>query len=165
MLPVTPDFIECIKRTAFAGDDVIGALGPDEGLRLGVVLQQVIVDRLFEVIDAAIAPAADPLCGDLRKEAFHEVHPGRAGGREMQLEARVPRKPGFHLGRLVSGVVVENQVDVARFLHGPVDTAEEGQELPGAVAWHAFPDDQARLHVQRGEECSGAVALVPAFPK
>ena len=106
MLPVSPDFIERIKRAAFAGDDVVGSFAPDEGLRLGVVLQQVIVDRFFEVIDAAIAPAADALCGDLGEEAFDEVHPGRACRREVQLEAGMFLQPGHHLGRLVGGVVV-----------------------------------------------------------
>ena len=160
MLPISPDLVERIERAALAGEDVLGALAPDEGLRLGVVLQQVVVDRALEVVDAGVASAADALCGDLGEEALDEVHPGRACGREVQLETGVLFQPGPHLGRLVGGVVIENQVDVARFLHGPVDAAQETQELPGAVAWHAFPDDQARFDVQRGEERGGAMALV-----
>src|SRR6056297_1512702 len=140
------------KPMTLAGKDVFGGLAPDEGLRLGVVLQQVVVDRAFEIVDAGVAAAADALCRDLGEEAFDEVQPGRACGREMQFEAWVFLQPRPHLGRLVGGVVVENQMDVARFLHGPVDPAEEGQELSGAVAGHAVADDQARFDVQRGEE-------------
>ena len=160
MLPISPDLVERVECAALAREDVFGSLAPDEGLRLGVVLQQVVVDLVLEIVDAGVAAAADALCGDLGEEALDEVHPGRAGGREMQLEAGMLLQPGLHLGRLVGRVVVKNQMDVAGFLHGPVDAAQKAQELPGAVAWHAFPDDQARLDVQRGEECGGAVALV-----
>ncbi len=89
MLPVSPDLIESIKRAAFAGDYVFGGLAPDEGLWFGVVLHEVVVDRALEVVDAGIAAPSDALCGDLGEEALDEVQPGRAGGREMQLEAGV----------------------------------------------------------------------------
>ena len=160
LLPISPDLVERIECAALAGEDVLGGLAPDEGLRLCVVHQQIVVDRVLEVVDAGIAAAANALCGDLGEEALHEVHPGRAGGREMQFEARVFLQPGLHIGRLVGGVVVEDQVDVVGLLHGPVDAAQETQELLGAVTRHAFPDDQARLDVQRGEERGGSVALV-----
>lgn len=78
----------------------------------------------------------------------------------MQLEAGMLVQPGLHLGRLMGGVVVENQMDVARFLHGPIDPAQKAQELLGTVAGHAVADDQARLDVQRGGERGGAMALV-----
>lgn len=44
--------------------------------------------------------------------------------------------------------------------YGPVNATQETQELPGAVAGHAFPDDQSRLDVQSGEECGGSMARV-----
>ena len=100
--------IELIERAALAGEDVLGGFAPDEGLRLGVVLPQVVVDHGLELIDAGVAASADALCGDLGEEAFDQVHPGRAGSREMQLEAGMLFQPGLHLGRLVGGVVVEN---------------------------------------------------------
>lgn len=58
------------------------------------------------------------------------------------------------------GVVVENQMYVARFRHGPVDAAQKAGELSGAVAWHTFLDEQARFDVQRGEERGCVMALV-----
>jgi len=160
LLPISPDLVERIECAALAGNDVLGGLAPDEGLRLGVVLQQVVVDRAFEIVDAGVAATSNALCRDLGEEALHEVHPGRAGGREMQLETGMLFQPGLHLGRLVGGVVVEDQVDVAGFFHGPVDAAQETQELLGTVTRHAFPDYEARLDVQRGEERGGAIALV-----
>ena len=52
MLPVSPDLVERVECAALAGKDVIGGLAPDEGLRLGVVHEQVVVDRAFEIVDA-----------------------------------------------------------------------------------------------------------------
>ncbi len=46
-----------------------------------------------------------------------------------KLEACTFLQPGPHLGRHIGCVVVENQMDVAGFLHRPLDAAEEGQEL------------------------------------
>ena len=45
MLPISPDFIESVQGTAFPFEDVLGGLGPDERLRLGVVLHEVVIDR------------------------------------------------------------------------------------------------------------------------
>jgi hypothetical protein len=56
MLPVSRHFTQFIKRTSFAGDDVFSCLAPDGGLRLGVVLQQVVIDQLLKVIEGWTAP-------------------------------------------------------------------------------------------------------------
>jgi len=50
LLPISSDFIECIKGAAFAGDDVLGGLAPDEGLWIGIVLQEVVVDLVLEIV-------------------------------------------------------------------------------------------------------------------
>lgn len=71
-----------------------------KGLRLGVVLHEVVVNRPFEVIDAGVAATADALCSDLSEEALHQVQPGRAGGRELQLEAGMLLQPSLNLGVL-----------------------------------------------------------------
>lgn len=160
MLPISPDFIEGIKGAALAGDDVFGGLAPDKGLWLGVVLQKVVVDGVLEIGDAGVTAPSDALRGDLCKEALYQVQLRCAGGREVQVETRVFFQPGPHLGRLVGGVVVEHDVDVAGSLHRPVDPAEEAQELLCAVARHAVADDQTRLHVERREQGGGAMAPV-----
>lgn len=59
MLPVVSDFIESVQSAPFSGNDVLGGLGPGEGLRLGVVLHQVVVDGGLQVADAGVAAAAD----------------------------------------------------------------------------------------------------------
>jgi len=68
MLPISPDLIEGIKRSAFAGDDVFGGLAPHEGLRLGVVLHEVVVDCILKIVDAGVTaftsarPAVSEVC-------------------------------------------------------------------------------------------------------
>ena len=58
-----------------------------------------------------------------------DVQPRRAGRCEMQLEARVFLQPGLDCGRLVRGVVVEDEVYVAGLFHRPVNAAQEAQEF------------------------------------
>lgn len=82
MLPISPDFIDGTKCAAFAGDDVIGSLAPDKGLRLCIVQQKVVVDGALEIVDAGVTATSDALRGDLGEEALDQVQPGRAGGRE-----------------------------------------------------------------------------------
>lgn len=56
--------------------------------------------------------ATNALVGDLGEGALDEVEPRRRCRREVELNPRMPVEPGFDLGRLVSGVVVEHQVQV-----------------------------------------------------
>lgn len=46
---------------------------------------------LLQIVDAGVAASADTFCRDLDEDALDEVHPRRAGGREMQLETPIPR--------------------------------------------------------------------------
>ena len=89
MLPFSLDLVERIEHAALAGEDVLGAFAPDERLRLGFVLCQIVVDLALEIVDAGVASAADALCSDFGKDAFDEVDSRRACGREVQLEPGV----------------------------------------------------------------------------
>jgi hypothetical protein len=160
LLPWSTDFIEFVQCASFTGEDVVSRFGPGEGLWLRVVLGQVVVDGDLQFVDAGVTAPADALGRDFGKEAFDQVEPGRAGRREVQLEARVLRQPGLDLGRLVGGVVVEHEMHVARLEDSAVDAAQKAQELPGPVARQAFADDHARLHIECCEQRGRAVALV-----
>lgn len=80
LLPISPDMVEC---STLPGEDILGGFAPDQGLRLGVVLLQVVADRVLEIGDVGMAAAADSLCDDLDEESLDQFHPGCAGGREM----------------------------------------------------------------------------------
>jgi hypothetical protein len=61
---------------------------------------------------------------------------------------------------LVGGIIVEDDMDrpIGRDL--ALDGIEEANEFEMAVALHAAPDHGAVEHAERGEQGSGAVALV-----
>lgn len=89
------------------------------------MLQQVVVDRGLQVIDAGVTAAPDAFGRDLGEEPFDHVQSRGAGRREMQLEAWVFVRLGADLGGFVSGVVVEHEMHLARLRHGPVDPAQK----------------------------------------
>jgi hypothetical protein len=68
---------ELFEGAAFLGKDFDGALGPHVRLGAGVVVQQVVLDRLFQLGDAGERAAPDALAGDLGEETLDEVQPDR----------------------------------------------------------------------------------------
>ena len=54
-----------------------------------------------------------PLLSVVAEEALHHIEPGCACRGEVQMKAQVPGQPSLHLGVLVRGVVVQNQMDLA----------------------------------------------------
>ena len=74
---------------AFDGsEDVIGGLGPFEGLGIGVVMTDEVHNVGAQSLDAAIDAAPDLLVGDEREEALDLIEPGGAGRREVDMPAR-----------------------------------------------------------------------------
>ena len=69
-------------------------------------------------------------------------------------------QPRFDLWRLVGGVVVEHQMHVARLENGAINATQIAQKFLRAVAWQAFADDHAGLHIERCEQRGRAVALL-----
>src|SRR5674536_395989 len=87
----------------------------------------------------------------------------------MQVEARVFGEPGGHVGVLVGGVVVQDQMHGQAGGDLPVDAPEELEELLVPMVGQALADDDTGEHVQRGEQGGRAVAfvvvvMVPARP-
>ena len=72
----------------------------------------------FKLGYALEGAAADAVSGDLGKEALDHVEPGRRGGREVQVEARMCLEPAFHSRGLMRGIVVDDEVKV-EILGGP----------------------------------------------
>lgn len=73
--------------------DISGTGGPDERLGALVVVIDVVSDSRDEIFDIAKDAAAQPVLCQIPKEALHHVQPGRAGGREVHVETRVPVEP------------------------------------------------------------------------
>ena len=106
-------------------EDGISALGPDERLGLGIVGLNESGDVGLEVLDTAMDAALDLLVGEQREPAFDLIKPGGAGRCEVQVTARVAGEPGLDRRRLVSGVIVEHQMDVEIGRHRLLDLRQE----------------------------------------
>lgn len=106
-------------------DDGVGGRCPAEGLRVGVVGVEIGADGLVQFDDGAEDAALQPPLGQRGEQALDGVDPGRAGGREMDMEARMAGEPSLHGLGLVGGVVVEDQVQVEFGRGLLVDQAEE----------------------------------------
>jgi len=141
-------------------DDLVWVGGPDEGPGVDVCLGEEAVDGGLEVDDGSEDATFEAPAGELGKIAFDGVEPARRGRCEMEDEAGMATEPGVHLGMLVGGVVVEDDVDNLAGGDLGLDEVEEAYELLVAVALHAAADDLAVEHVQRGEQGGGAMALV-----
>ena len=124
------------------------------------MLLEVITDRLFEFGDAGEGAAPDALHRDLGEEALDEVEPRSASRREVEMEARMFREPGLHLGRLVRSVVIEHEMDVEWRSHAAVDPTQEADELLRAMPGLALADYAAGARIEGGEQRGRAVPLV-----
>src|SRR5262245_33549917 len=69
-------------------------------------------------------------------------------------------EPGPDLWVLVGGVIVEDHVHQLAGRHLGLDRIQKADEFLMPMALHAAADDLAVEHVEGGEQCGGAVALV-----
>ena len=82
-------------------------------------------------------------------------------GVKLRRWKRVCFEPAFDGGRLMRGIVVDDEVKVETLSDLLVNQLEKAQKLPVPMAWHACPDDLAVLqHVERCKQRRGAVTLV-----
>jgi hypothetical protein len=81
--------------------------------------------------------------------AANTVTPG-----EMEGDSRVAREPRDHLGMLVGGIVVEDDVDGLLRRNSFLNGVEEADELLVTMALHASADHLAFQHVEGGEHAN-----------
>jgi HEAT repeat protein len=141
-----------------AGEDLVGVLGPGEGLGVVVPVVYEGADGGGEFLDGGEGAAADGLAGDDREEAFHEVDPRASGRREVQGDPLVlrPGEPCADLSVLMGGVVVTHDVQVLAGAGGG-DLVEEFEEFLVAVAGVAGIGYLAGGGVERGEQAGHSV--------
>src|SRR5215207_1146281 len=142
------------------GDDLGGVCGPEEGLRVMVGLLEIAVDGGLEVDDRSEPAALQASLGQGGEEGLDRVEPRARGRREVEGDARVAGEPGDHLGLLMGGVVVEDDVDELAGRDRRLDGVEEADNLLMPVALHAASEHGAVQDIEGGEQCGGAVALV-----
>ena len=114
-------------------------------------------DQLLHALERA---ATNPLVGDLAKPTLNQVQPGTARGDEVNVKPLVPFRPGFHLGMLMGGVVVHDQVKLAIGRRLLVDQLQELDPLLVAMVRHALADQPSLGQLDRREQRRRAVPLV-----
>ena len=141
-------------------DDGVGIGGPDEGLRVLVILVEETIDSGLKVDDAREDAALEPPLRQRGEEALDGVDPRGRRWREMEVKPGVPLQPGAHRRMLVRHIVVDDQMQLAPGGDLAVDAVEKADELLMPVACHALADHLALQHVESGEKRRGAMPLV-----
>src|SRR5439155_22841987 len=85
-------------------------------------------------------------------QPLHEVHPGAAGRREVDMEPGMPHQPAVNQRGLMPAGVVDDEVEVQVRRDRGVNRHQEASKFSGAVALMELADNFATLGVQRGEE-------------
>src|SRR5215471_17681362 len=151
------DFGEVVSERV---QDLVGGFGPGERPGIFVPGSDPVPDVVLQGLHGGVDAAADQLVGEQAEPAFDLVHPGRAGGGEVDVEPGAAGQPGLDLGRVVGGVVIADEVHVKLCGHGLVDGGQELAELDGAVPAVQLGDDRAVGDVERGEQAGDAVPQV-----
>src|SRR6202035_5238977 len=142
------------------GDDFVRVGGPCEGLWHLVSLGEEAVDGGLQIDDGSEDATLQSPLGQLGEVTLYGVEPGARCRREVEDEALMPREPGPHLGMLMGGVIVEDDVNVLSSRNLRFDGVEEADELLVPVALHVTADDGAVEHVEGGKQGRSAVPFV-----
>src|SRR5690606_37283898 len=101
---------------------------------MGIMSIDKLTDSLAQFLHATEDSSVEGTTLEACKPTLNGVQPRGARGREVQLHAGVLGKPGFDLGGLVRGTVVEDDMQVQCRGRRLVDLAHEVEELTGSVA-------------------------------
>jgi len=106
----------------------LGGGRPHEGLRRLIVHPDVFRNGCDELGDALEDAPANSLRGEFPEPPLDEIHPGRAGRGEVQVEPRVLGQPALYVRMRVRAVVVHDQVQVAIGRSRAIELSEERPE-------------------------------------
>ena len=88
-----------------------GAFGfPHVALGRELTRGEIGLHRADEFAHRSKAGFSNDILGQIAEKTFHEIHPGTARGGEVEVEAGMGRKPFFHFGVLVRGVIVDDEM-------------------------------------------------------
>lgn len=140
--------------------DLLCSFGPHKGCGMRIALGDVRVNRRNQLRDTAKDSATNLLGCQVAKDAFHQVEPRTAGGREMHVDARVAHQPPLDRGVFVCGIVVSDQMQGLARGDLAINQTQERQPFLVPMARPAGGDDRAFGNIQGGKERGGAMALV-----
>ena len=116
-----------------------------------------VIDFRGLVLDAPEGAPPNRLLDDDVEPDLDLVQSGGAGRRQMDIEARMRGQPAPDPGVLVSGVVVDDQMDIQVLRDVRNEMFQEIEILLVAMPLLAFCEDLAGSDFQRGKEGQGAV--------
>ena len=93
----------------------------------------ILIDCGFEFVDGSDGEASELARGQLAKEPFDQIQPGRGRRGEMKMDARMPPQPRLDFRRLMSGIVVENHVDAQALCDPALQLGHELEKLIAAM--------------------------------
>src|SRR5207245_1398960 len=134
--------------------------GPEERFWFSVVMVDVLLDGGFELGHILEDTASDAVGSDAAEEALDLVEPRRRCRGEVHVEAWMPLKPSLHLGVLVCGIVVGDQMQVQPLWGIAVDGAQEFKPFLVAMALHALPNDASGGDIEGGKKRRRSIAFV-----
>ena len=143
-----------------SGDDFVWVLGPGEGFWVCVGVVEEAVDGIFEFPQGSEHTVLETLLRELGKEAFDSVEPGSGCRGEVEDKPPMFFEPLHDVGMLVSGIVVDDDMDRLFLGHSGFDDVEKADELLMAMALHALADDLALENIERREQGGDAMALI-----
>jgi hypothetical protein len=77
-----------------------------------VAVVEVIKHGFFQGVNGGVAASTDAPFSDFCKQPLDKIEPASAGGREVDVIARMPGQPVLYLRYFVCAVVVHHQVDI-----------------------------------------------------
>lgn len=104
---------------------------------------EIVLNCSFELSDTFEYATPDAIACDQAEEALDLIEPGRRGGGEMHMEARMFGQPGFDRWMLMGGIVVGDQVQVEALGRAAVDEPKEFEPFLVTMTFHAFADHPA----------------------
>ena len=131
-----------------------------EGFGVLIVLGDIVIDGLDQVFDGTKIATANGLSSDLCKPAFDLINPGTTRRGKMQNVARSTSKPVAHPGRLVSGQIIQHQVNGSRAREFSFDQLHEFQEFLFAMTAVAFANDSTGSYLVSAKERDHPVAVI-----
>lgn len=117
-----------------------------------------VIDLGSQLLDAPERASAHGLLGNDIEPDLDLVQPGGAGRRQMDVETRVRGQPALHPGMLVSGIDIEDQMNLYILRDIRIDMLQEVEVVLMAVSLLALGEDIARSDIERSKKRQGPVA-------
>src|SRR5215831_1117162 len=129
----------------------MGGLCPDKGLRMGVVVRNVVVNGGGELGHTFEDTATNAVAGYFSEPMFNKIEPRRRSWNKMEVKAGMPDKPSLDPWMLVRRIIIGDAVNVHLLRRSPVDSFEEFEELLMTVPRHTLADNLAFQDIERGK--------------